>query len=164
MSMKLDTLRDLLVEHLQDLHSAESQIVKALPKLEKAATNPQLKQAFRKHLTQTEEHVRRLETIAKQLNVKAEGKKCKGMEGLLSEGAELIKEDIEPEVLDAGLIAAAQKVEHYEISGYGTARTYAKLLGASQSAQLLQKTLDEEAQTDESLTALAEKSINAQAA
>jgi len=164
MSMKLDTLRDLLVEHLQDLHSAESQIVKALPKLEKAATNPQLKQAFRKHLTQTEEHVRRLETIAKQLNVKAEGKKCKGMEGLLSEGAELIKEDIEPEVLDAGLIAAAQKVEHYEISGYGTARTYAKLLGESQSAQLLQKTLDEEAQTDESLTALAEKSINAQAA
>jgi len=162
--MKLETLRDLLVEHIQDLHSAESQIVKALPKLEKAATNPQLKQAFHKHLTQTEEHVRRLETIAKQLNVKVEGKKCKGMEGLLSEGAELIKEDIEPEVLDAGLIAAAQKVEHYEISGYGTARTYAKLLGESQSAQLLQKTLDEEAQTDESLTALAEKSINAQAA
>jgi ferritin-like metal-binding protein YciE len=162
--MKLDTLRDLLVEHIQDLHSAETQIVKALPKLEKAATAPALKQAFHKHLTQTEEHVRRLETIAKQLNVKAEGKKCKGMEGLLSEGAELIKEDIEPEVLDAGLIAAAQKVEHYEISGYGTARTYAKLLGESQSVQLLQKTLDEEAQTDEALTTLAEKSINAQAA
>jgi len=162
--MKLDTLRDLLVEHIQDLHSAESQIVKALPKLEKAATAPELKHAFHKHLTQTEEHVRRLETIAKQLNFKPQGKKCKGMEGLLSEGAELIKEDIEPEVLDAGLIAAAQKVEHYEISGYGTARTYAKLLGESQSAQLLQKTLDEEAQTDEALTTLAEKSINAQAA
>ncbi len=162
--MKIETLRDLFTEHIQDLHSAESQIVKALPKMEKAAANPELKQAFRKHLTQTEEHVRRLETIAQQLNFKAEGKKCKGMEGLIAEGAELIKEDIEPEVLDAGLIAAAQKVEHYEISGYGTARTFARILGENQCVQLLQKTLDEEAQTDESLTSLAEKGINAQAA
>lgn len=161
--MEIETLRDLFVEHIQDLHSAETQIVKALPKMEKAATSPALKAAFHKHLTQTEEQVRRIESIAQQMNFKPAGKKCKGMEGLLEEGSELIKEDIDKDVLDAGLIAAAQKVEHYEISGYGTARTYANLLGESKIAQLLQTTLDEEAQTDEDLTTLAEKTINAAA-
>lgn len=161
--MKLETLRDLFVEHVQDLYSAETQLVKALPKMEKAATAPELKQAFRKHLTQTEEHVRRIETIAKQLNFKPDGKKCKGMEGLLAEGEELIKEKADKEVLDAGLIAAAQKVEHYEISGYGTARAYAQILGEPECAQTLKLTEDEEGQTDKTLTKLAEQGINAEA-
>jgi ferritin-like metal-binding protein YciE len=162
--MKMETLRDLFEEHIQDLHSAETQITKALPKMEKAATAPQLKQAFQKHLTQTEEQIKRLETIAKQMGFKVEGKKCKGMEGLIEEGNELIKEKPDADVLDAGLIAAAQKVEHYEISGYGTARTYANLLGEKECANLLQTTLQEESQTDELLTGLAERSINAEAA
>jgi ferritin-like metal-binding protein YciE len=161
--MKLETLRDLFVEHVQDLYSAETQIVKALPKLEKAATAPELKQAFRYHLTQTEEHVRRIETIARELNFKPEGKKCKGMEGLLAEGEELIKEKADKDVLDAGLIAAAQKVEHYEISGYGTARAYAQMLGAVDAVRILKQTEDEEGQADKTLTRLAEQGINAEA-
>jgi len=161
--MKLETLRDLFVEHVQDLYSAETQIVKALPKMEKAATAPELKQAFRYHLTQTEEHVRRLETIARELNFKPEGKKCKGMEGLLAEGEELIKEKADKDVLDAGLIAAAQKVEHYEISGYGTARAYAQMLGAVDAVRTFKLTEDEEGQTDRTLTRLAEQGINAEA-
>ncbi|MBX3064754.1 MAG: ferritin-like domain-containing protein [Anaerolineae bacterium] len=162
--MKLETLQDLLVDHIKDLYSAETQIVKALPKMEKAAGASELQAAFRKHLKQTEEHVRRLEEVSNMLNTKPAGKKCVGMEGLLKEGDELLKEDADPEVLDAGLIAAAQKVEHYEISGYGTARTYAEMLGNQDVASLLQKTLDEEAQTDESLTKLAQSRINVKAA
>jgi len=161
--MKLETLRDLFVEHVQDLYSAETQIVKALPKMEKAATAPELKQAFRYHLTQTEEHVRRIETIAWELNFKPEGKKCKGMEGLLAEGEELIKEKADKDVLDAGLIAAAQKVEHYEISGYGTARAYAQMLGAVDAVRTFKLTEDEEGQADRTLTRLAEQGINAEA-
>jgi ferritin-like metal-binding protein YciE len=161
--MKLETLRDLFVEHVQDLYSAETQIVKALPKMEKAATAPELKQAFRYHLTQTEEHVRRIETIARELNFKPEGKKCKGMEGLLAEGEELIKEKADKDVLDAGLIAAAQKVEHYEISGYGTARAYAQMLGAVDAVRTFKLTEDEEGQADRTLTRLAEQGINAEA-
>jgi len=161
--MKLEDLRDLFVEHVQDLYSAETQIVKALPKMAKAATAPELKQAFQKHLTQTEEHVQRLQTIAKELNFKPEGKKCKGMEGLLAEVEEMIKEDADKEVRDAGLIAAAQKLEHYEISGYGTARTFAQLLGEQKCVTLLQTTLDEEGQTDKTLSKLAEQGINTEA-
>jgi ferritin-like metal-binding protein YciE len=158
--MKMETLHDLLIEHLQDLYSAEIQLVKALPEMEKAAHNPQLKAAFSKHLKQTEVHVDRLDRICKELGRSPKGKHCKGMEGLIAEGKELIKEKPDAEVLDAGIIAAAQKVEHYEISGYGTGRTFAQVLGLQDVANLLQTTLDEEGQTDKDLTALAEKSIN----
>jgi ferritin-like metal-binding protein YciE len=161
--MKLEDLQDLFVEHIQDLHSAETQIVKALPKMAKAASSPELQKAFQAHLKQTEQHIERLETIAKELNFKPQGKKCKGMEGLLAEGEEMIKEDADSEVRDAGLIAAAQKVEHYEISGYGTARTFAQLLGEQKCATLLQTTLNEEGETDKKLSHLAEQSINTQA-
>jgi ferritin-like metal-binding protein YciE len=161
--MKLESLQDLYVDHLKDLYSAETQLVKALPKVEKAATSQKLKSAIHKHLTQTEEHVRRLETIFSALKTKPTGKTCKGMEGLITEADEILKEDAEPEVRDAGIIAAAQKVEHYEISGYGTARTYAQMLGQEEAAKTLQKTLDEEAQTDEDLSRLAEWHINAPA-
>jgi ferritin-like metal-binding protein YciE len=130
----------------------------------KAATHPQLKKAFAKHEKQTRQQVKRLERIAKQLGEKPTGKKCVGMEGLLEEGKELIKEKPEKEVLDAGLITAAQHVEHYEMAGYGTCRTWARLLGYEDQAQLLQQTLDEEQQTDLDLTALAESSVNLEAA
>jgi len=162
--MKLETLNDLFVDHLQDLYSAESQIVKALPKMERAAQSPELKQAFRTHLEETAGQIKRLEQIAKSLKVEPKGKKCKGMEGLIEEGQELIEEKPDPEVLDAGLIAAAQKIEHYEIAGYGTARTYAQLLGHTQVMDLLKETLEEESATDEKLTALAEGGINIAAA
>ena len=161
--MKLESLKDLYVDHLKDLYSAETQLVKALPKVEKAAASKELKAAVHKHLAQTQEHVQRLESIFRALNTKPTGKMCKGMEGLLTEADELLKEDAEAEVRDAGIIAAAQKVEHYEISGYGTARTYAQLLGHEDAARTLQQTLDEEAQTDEDLSRLAEWHINATA-
>ena len=160
--MELASLRELFVEQLQDLYSAENQIVKALPKMIKAADSEQLKAGFQEHLRQTEEQVKRLEQIFNRLGEDAEGKKCKGMEGLLKEGEELMKEDAAPEVLDAGLISAAQHVEHYEIAGYGTVRTYAELLGEKEAVQLLQATLDEEKQTDVKLTKLASH-INVQA-
>jgi len=161
--MELDTLRALYVEEIKDLWSAEKQILKALPSMAKAATHPQLKRAFTKHEKQTQQHVKRLERICKQLDESPRGKKCVGMEGLIEEGKELIKEKPEKEVLDAGLITAAQHVEHYEMAGYGTVRTWARLLGYDAQAQLLQATLDEEQQTDLDLTALAESSINFQA-
>lgn len=154
--MKLESLRELFVEELKDLYSAENQIIKALPKMIKASSSEDLKTGFAKHLEQTKEHVSRLEKIFAELEESPKGKKCHGMEGLLEEGKELMEEDAEPEVLDAGLIAAAQHVEHYEIAGYGCVRTYAELLGKKGMAQLLQKTLDEEKQTDEKLTVLAE--------
>lgn len=160
--MHLAELEDLFVEELKDLYSAENQLLKAIPKMAKAATSKKLKSGFEKHLKQTKEHVNRLEKICDDLGVSPRGKKCKAMEGLIKEGAEVIKEDAVPEVKDAALIAAAQRVEHYEIAGYGCVRTYSKLLGNQQSARLLQKTLDEEGATDKTLTKLAEK-INVEA-
>ncbi|MEO7457474.1 MAG: ferritin-like domain-containing protein [Gemmatimonadaceae bacterium] len=158
--MEMDTLRELYVEEIKDLWSAEKQILQALPRMIKAATHPQLKRAFAKHEKQTRVHVTRLERICKQLDESPRGKKCVGMEGLLQEGKDLIKERPEPDVLDAGLISAAQHVEHYEMAGYGTCRTWARTLGYESQAQLLQTTLDEEQKTDLDLTALAESSIN----
>lgn len=161
--MELDTLKDLYVEELKDLYSAERQIVKALPKLIKAAKDPELKAAFKTHLKQTGEHAKRLEMICKELGVSPRGKKCVGMEGLLEEGSDLIKEKPDEDVLDAGLISAAQHVEHYEMAGYGTVRTYARQLGYEDQAQILQRTLDEEGETDHLLTNLAVSRINIEA-
>lgn len=161
--MELDTLKDLYVEELKDLYSAEKQIVKALPKLIKAAKDPELKAAFKTHLKQTGEHAKRLEMICKELGVSPRGKKCVGMEGLLEEGSDLIKEKPDEDVLDAGLISAAQHVEHYEMAGYGTVRTYARQLGYEDQAQILQRTLDEEGETDHLLTNLAVSRINIEA-
>ncbi|MBC5804658.1 MAG: ferritin-like domain-containing protein [Candidatus Eremiobacter antarcticus] len=160
--MELGSLQQLFVDELKDLYSAENQILKALPKMAKAAESRQLQQAFREHLKQTEGHVKRLRRIFDALGKPPTGKKCKGMEGLLSEGAELMKEDAEPPVMDAGLISAAQRVEHYEIAAYGTVRTYAQLLEEPEAAELLQQTLDEEKQTDVKLSELAD-SINVEA-
>jgi ferritin-like metal-binding protein YciE len=162
--MEMQTLRDLYLDELKDLWSAEKQLLKALPKMAKAASNAELSKAFQTHLRQTEQHVQRLERIFDELGESPRGKKCIGMEGLIEEGEELVKEDPEPEVLDAGLIMKAQHVEHYEIAGYGTVRTYARLLGSENQAQLLQQTLDEEGETDKLLTQLAESSINVEAA
>ncbi len=161
--MELATLQDLFVEELQDLYSAENQITKALPKMATACSSPQLRKAFEDHLAQTENQIKRLEQIFEKLGEKPGGKLCKGMQGLLKEGEELMKEDAAPAVLDAGLISAAQRVEHYEIAGYGTARTYAQELGNKEAAKLLQETLDEEGDTDHKLTKLAESSINLKA-
>jgi ferritin-like metal-binding protein YciE len=152
--MELKDLRDLFIEELRDLYSAENQIIKALPKMTKAASSAELKSGFEEHLEQTKEHLTRLEQIFEDLDQSPKGKKCNGMEGLLEEGKELMEEDASPEVMDAGLISAAQHVEHYEIAGYGCVRTYAELLGDKKAAGLLQKTLDEEKQTDQKLTEL----------
>lgn len=161
--MELDTLKDLYIQELKDLYSAEKQLVKALPKMIRATKHPELKAAFKTHLQQTAEHARRLELICKELGVTPRGKKCVGMEGLIEEGSELIKEQPDEDVLDAGLISAAQHVEHYEMAGYGTVRTYARQLGYESQAQLLQQTLDEEGETDHLLTDLAESRINLEA-
>ena len=161
--MKIETLRDLYVEQLHDLHSAETQLVEALPKMAKAASNAQLKQGFTDHLAQTEQQVQRLEQIFEQLGEKPTGQTCKGMQGLIKEGEEMIKARGDAAAIDAGLIAAAQRVEHYEIAGYGCVRTYAQLLGERDAVSLLQQTLDEEAQTDTKLTSLAEQVINLEA-
>jgi len=161
--MKLSTLQDLFVEQLQDLHDAENQILKALPKMAKAASAPELRQAFEEHLEQSRAHVERLDQVFNQLGAKSKGKPCKAMQGLITEGEELIKEKADPAVRDAGLIAAAQRVEHYEMAAYGCARTYARQLGQNQAAGLLQLTLDEEGATDKKLTYLAETLINLEA-
>jgi ferritin-like metal-binding protein YciE len=161
--MELATLKDLFVEELQDLYSAETQITEALPKMAEAANAAELKRAFEQHLKQTEGQIERLEKIFEKLGEEPGGKECKGMAGLIEEGEELISEKPDPEVLDAGLIAAAQRVEHYEIAGYGTARTYAEELGEKEFARLLQTTLDEEGETDKKLTKLAEGCINQKA-
>ena len=158
--MELDTLKDLYIEELKDLYSAEKQLVKALPKMIKATKHPELKAAFKTHLQQTAEHARRLEQICEELGVSPRGKKCVGMEGLIEEGSELIKEKPDDDVLDAGLISAAQHVEHYEMAGYGTVRTYARQLGYESQAELLQRTLDEEGETDHLLTAWRRSRIN----
>ncbi|HJR66057.1 MAG TPA: ferritin-like domain-containing protein [Gemmatimonadaceae bacterium] len=160
----MNTLRDLYVDELKDLWSAEKQLIKALPKMAKAANDPELSKAFMTHLRETERQVERLEQVFEELGESPRGKKCIGMEGLIEEGQELLKEKPDPDVLDAGLIAKAQHIEHYEIAGYGTVRTYAQLLGAERQAQLLQQTLDEEGKTDKLLTQLAESSINVEAA
>ena len=161
--MEMDSLKELYVEELKDLWSAETQITKALPKMVKAASNPKLKKAFNTHLKQTERQIKRLERIFKELDESPRGKKCVGMEGLIKEAQELIKEKPEAEVLDAGLIAAAQHVEHYEMAGYGCVRTWARQMGEDRQAELLQETLDEEEQTDRLLTDLAESEINVEA-
>jgi ferritin-like metal-binding protein YciE len=161
--MKLDSLQKLYIEELRDLYNAENQLLKALPKMAKNASHQELKQAFETHLGQTEEHVERLEDIFKKLDEKPTGKTCKAMKGLIEEGSEMMKEEGEESVLDAGLIAAAQRVEHYEIAGYGTVRTFANMLGETEAAELLQQTLDEEGETDKLLTELAESVVNVEA-
>lgn len=158
--MALESLKELYVEQLRDLHSAENQILKALPKMEKAASNEELRAAFAEHRTVTERQLERLDRIFEMLDEKSSGHHCKGMEGLLKEGDEMVKERGDGSAIDAGLIAAAQRVEHYEIAGYGTVRTFARQLGLHEQAELLQQTLDEEGETDHRLTALAESVIN----
>jgi ferritin-like metal-binding protein YciE len=155
--MKLESLRELLIEELQDLYSAENQILEALPKMIEKASSPDLKAGFTEHLEQTRQHVARLDQIFDQLGDEADrdDKTCKGMQGIIKDSKELIKTDAEPEVLDAGMIAGAQRVEHYEIAGYGTVRTYAQLLGRNEWVQLLEQTLQEEKDTDRKLTQLA---------
>ncbi len=161
--METNRLKHLYVEELKDLYSAENQMVKALPKMIKAATSEDLRAGFEEHLEQTKGHVSRLEEIFQALGESPKGKKCKGMEGLIKEGGEMIEEDPAPEELDAGLISAAQRVEHYEIAGYGCVSTYAKLLGEDEAESLLRETREEEKKTDSKLTELAE-SINLEAA
>ena len=162
--MKLKTLEDLFHHELKDLYSAETQLVKALPNMAKAATHEDLKAGFTEHLEQTKGHVQRLEQIGESLELRLTGHKCKAMAGLVEEGGELISEDADEAVRDAGLIGAAQRVEHYEIAAYGTARALARCLGHDEAADLLGETLEEEKATDEKLTELAESAINAQAA
>jgi len=154
--MKLESLRELFIEELQDLYSAENQIIDALPDMIKKASSPDLKAGFTNHLEQTRQQVARLDRIFDQLgdDVDRDDKTCKGMQGILKDGKELLKTDAEPEVLDAGMIAAAQRVEHYEIAGYGTVRTYAQLLGRNEWVQLLEQTLQEEKDTDVKLSQL----------
>jgi ferritin-like metal-binding protein YciE len=161
--MAMDSLKDLYIDELKDLYNAESQLLKALPRLARKASSPDLKAAFEEHLGQTEGQVNRLEKIFKKLGEKPTGKTCKAMKGLVEEGKEIIEEDGDESVLDAALIGAAQKVEHYEIAGYGTARTFASMLGEDDAMELLQATLDEEAATDKKLTALAESLVNPEA-
>lgn len=160
---KMKNLEDLFVHSLEDLYDAEKQLMKALPKMADAAHSNELKQGFKDHQEVTQRQIERLEQIFKEMKMEAKGKKCKGMEGLIKEGDEMMKEEMEPQVMDAALIAAAQKIEHYEISGYGTARAYAQALGHQNIARLLDQTADEEGQTDKKLTTLAEGHINARA-
>ncbi|HEX3555594.1 MAG TPA: ferritin-like domain-containing protein [Thermoanaerobaculia bacterium] len=161
--MEIDSLRKLYVEELKDLYSAEKQILQALPKMVKKASNAQLKSAFQDHLKVTEGHVQRLDQIFEGLGKAARGKKCKAMEGLIEEGKEVMAEDMEADLMDAALISAAQRIEHYEMAGYGTVRTWAEHLGEGQAAKLLQQTLDEEGDADKKLTQLAESTINVEA-
>jgi len=159
----VESLEELLQEELKDIYDAEKQLTKALPKLAKKATSPELKSAFEEHLQQTEEHVERLEQVFEQLELPARGKKCEGMKHLISEGDEMIRDAEDDDTRDAVMIASAQKVEHYEIASYGTLRTWANLLGKSEVASLLEETLEEEKETDQRLTSIAE-SVNVEAA
>jgi ferritin-like metal-binding protein YciE len=161
---QLNSLQDLFVGELRDIYNAENQILKALPKLSKAASNQELKDAFRQHEQQTRTHVQRLEQIFQTLNTKATGEGCEGMEGLIDEGQELLWTKAKPDVRDAGLICCAQKVEHYEVAAYGTLRTWARQLGHQEAARLLEQTLNEEKSTDQGLTRIAEGMVNLQAA
>jgi len=161
--MKLDTLKTLYVDELRDLYNAENQLLKALPKMAKGATSEELQEAFEKHLEQTKTHVQRLEEVFEEVGEKPKSKTCKAMKGLIEEGSEILKEDGEESVIDAGIIVAAQKVEHYEIASYGSLRTFAQLLGKDRSAELLQTTLEEESEANELLTKLAEDIVNPEA-
>ena len=161
--MKLDTLQKLYTSELRDLYNAENQLLKALPKMAKAASSEELKNAFEKHLEQTKSQVERLEQVFEELDEKPKGKTCRAMKGLVEEGSEILQQDGEESVLDAGIIVAAQKVEHYEIAGYGSVRTFAHLLGQNKAAELLQTTLDEESEANELLNKLAESIINPEA-
>lgn len=161
--MELNSLEKLYIHELKDLHNAEKQILKALPKMAKKASHVELRSAFEEHNRQTEGHVRRLEQILEDLEEKPSGKKCKGMEGIIEEGEEILNGDSADDVRDAGMIAAAQRVEHYEISAYGSARTYARMLGREKDAELLQQTLDEEGETDHKLTDIAVNIVNVDA-
>jgi ferritin-like metal-binding protein YciE len=160
--MKFNNLHELFLHEIIDLYDAEHQITKALPKMKKAANSADLQAGFQEHLEQTQEHIKRLEEVFKIVEKKPKRETCEAMKGLLKEGDEIIKENPDSEALDAALIAAAQRVEHYEMAGYGTVRTYAQLLGYHDAADLLQKTLDEEGETNKKLTALAEE-LNSQA-
>jgi ferritin-like metal-binding protein YciE len=158
--MKMETLQELYVEQLRDIYDAETQLIKALPKMAKKATHEELKAAFEQHLEQTQEQISRLDRIFEELGEKAKGHKCEAMKGLLEEGKQMMEEDADDDVMDAGLICAAQKVEHYEIATYGCLRTYAEMMGFDDQADLLQETLDEEKDTDDNLTELAVTCIN----
>ena len=164
--MNIQSLTDLLIEELQDIYDAEQQLLKALPKMAEAAFAEELQQAFQLHTEETREQVRRIEEVFELMKIPAQGKHCPAMAGLIEEAEELLNEErnADPTVLDAALIVAAQKVEHYEIAGYGSARTFAETLGAREVANLLQQTLDEEAETDRKLSALAINVINLEAA
>ncbi|PYK31062.1 MAG: ferritin-like domain-containing protein [Verrucomicrobia bacterium] len=161
--MKLNTLQKLYIEELRDLYSAENQLLKALPKMAKGASSEELADAFNKHLEQTETHVERLEEIFEELDESPKGKTCHGMKGLVEEGSEILDEEGDPSVIDAGIIVAAQKVEHYEIASYGSVRTFARLLGEKKAENLLQTTLDEESEANELLNELAESLVNPEA-
>jgi ferritin-like metal-binding protein YciE len=160
--MSLDTMQQLLMDELKDLYSAEKQITRALPKMAKATTSPELKQAFEMHLEQTKGHVERLEKIFEILGKKATAKTCKGMQGIVEEGAEVLTETDKGGLRDAALIGAAQRVEHYEMAAYGCVRNYAELLGHKDAVKLLEQTLEEEKQTDAKLTQLSDQ-VNSQA-
>ena len=162
--MQIDNLQELLVDELRDIYNAEGQLLKALPKMAKKATNPKLRKAFETHKAETEGQIERLKKVFDLLGEKAKGKTCAAMEGIVEEGKDVMSEDMDEDAMDAALISAAQKVEHYEIASYGTVRTYAQLLGNKEAARLLQQTLDEEGKTDKLLTKLAESSINVEAA
>ena len=163
MASKVRTLEDLFIDLLKDLYSAENQLVKALPKMAKNAQSSDLQKAFQDHLKQTEKQAERIERIFSDLEGSPRGKKCVGMEGLVEEGNEIMKEAADPDALDAGLIAAAQKVEHYEIASYGTARAWAQHLGYHDAAKLLEQTLEEESMANELLTRIAESHVNMEA-
>jgi ferritin-like metal-binding protein YciE len=161
---KMQTLHDLFIDQLKDMHSAERQLAGALPKMAKAANSPELRQAFEQHLDMTKAQIERLGQVFELMGTSQGRKKCKGMEGLLMEGEEIMMEEgMAPAVRDAGLIAAAQKVEHYEIASYGTLRTYAEMMGHREAGQILQQILEEEGRTDKLLTQIAEKSVNLKA-
>jgi ferritin-like metal-binding protein YciE len=161
--MSLDSLQSLFLEELKDIYHGEKQLLEALPRMAKAAASPELEKAFMSHFKETEGHVQRLERILKEMGLPERGKRCKGMEGLVEEGADFMQEEGEAAVIDAALIAAAQRVEHYEIAAYGCLRTYAELLGHENAAKLLAQTLSEEEATDKKLTAIGERSVNAEA-
>jgi ferritin-like metal-binding protein YciE len=161
--MTLENLHDLMIHELKDLYSAEKQLLKALPKMVKAANDGDLRKALTRHLEETREHVDRLEQAFNHLDVSTRGAKCEAMAGLIEEGEKLMKEDAAPAVMDAGLICAAQRVEHYEIAGYGCAHAFADLMNHREVARLLKQTLEEESNANETLTAIAEQRVNQQA-
>ena len=161
--MQESSLKELYLKELRDIYDAEKQITKALPKMAKAASSTQLRQGFEMHLDQTKNHITRLEKIFETLDESPKGESCDGMEGLIEEGSQVMDEDLEPDAIDAGLISAAQRVEHYEMAAYGSLRTWANILGEKQAVSLLQETLDEEKETDQKLTQMAEK-VNVKAA